>query len=131
MALGQPQLSKLETLLKERYRFLLEEVRDELEKPDNQQYVELIGRDPTDTGDQAVGDALADINLAMIDRQVAEIRDIEAALARIKAGSFGRCVECGQEVGYERLLAYPTAKRCIVCQRQREKTFPHEATPSL
>lgn len=130
MILSQSRLSKLETLLRENHRVQLEAVRDELEKPENQQYVELIGHDPTDSADQAVGDALADINLAMIDRQVCEIRDIEAALARLKAGNYGSCSECGKEIGYERLLAYPTAKRCIGCQQQREKLYTHPATPS-
>lgn len=131
MTLSQSQLSKLDGLLREHYRVLLEAVRDELEKPENQQYVELIGRDPTDSADRAVGDALADLNLAMIDRQVREIRDIEAALARFKDGSFGICSDCGKEIGYERLLAYPTAKRCIGCQQQREKLYSHPATPSF
>lgn len=131
MALTQIELSKLVKALDERYASLLEEVRDELEQSENQQYVELIGRTPADSGDESVGDALADLNLGIIDRHIQEIRDIEAAKARIKDQSFGTCIACQADIGFERLLAYPTAKRCIVCQQQREKTYAHAGTPKL
>jgi RNA polymerase-binding protein DksA len=131
VALTKTQRSKLARKLDEQYASLLEEVRDALEKSENQQYVELIDRAPADSGDQATGDALADLNLAIIDRHVREIRDIEATRARIADGSFGNCTDCGGDIGYERLLAYPTAKRCFACQRQHEKTYAHEANPKL
>ena len=130
-ALAKTKLSKLERALDAKYRTLLDEVRDELEQSENQHYVELINRAPADSADQATGDALADLNLAIIDRHVQEIRDVEAARTRIADGSFGVCLDCGGEIGYERLLAYPTAKRCFDCQRQHEKTYAHEANPKL
>ncbi len=37
----------------------------------------------------------------------------------------------GGDIGFERLLAYPTAKRCFICQRQHEKTYVQEANPKL
>ncbi len=131
MALNQTQLTKLKRELDKLYAALLEEVRDALEKSENQQYVELIGREPADSGDMATSDELADLNLTIIDRHVAQIRDIEATHARIKDGSFGVCIDCRGEIGFERLLAYPTAKRCFTCQRQHEKTFAERATPTL
>ena len=131
MALTQTQLSTLAKALDQRYESLLGEVRDELEQSENQQYVELIGRTPADSGDQSVGDALADLNLGIIDRHIQEIRDIEAARARIKDHGFGTCIVCETDIGFERLLAYPTAKRCIVCQQQHEKTYAHAGTPKL
>lgn len=131
MALTQTQLSKLVKALDQRYESLLEEVRDELEQSENQQYIELLGRTPADSGDASVGDALADLNLGVIDRHIQEIRDIEAAKARIEDHSFGTCIACEADIGFERLLAYPTAKRCIVCQQQHEKTYAHAGTPKL
>ena len=131
MTLTQSQRAKLERMLKQQRESLLDEVRDALEKSENQQYVELIDRAPADSGDQATGDALADLNLAIIDRHVREIRDIEAAGTRIRDGSFGTCTDCGGDIGYERLLAYATAKRCFPCQRQHEKTHAHEGNPTL
>jgi RNA polymerase-binding protein DksA len=130
-ALSQSQLSRLTRQLGKRYESLLAEVRDELEKTENQRYIELIGQAPADIGDQSVGDALADLNLAIIDRHVQELRDIQAAKARIDDRGFGTCIDCGGEIGFERLLAYPTAKRCVLCQQQRERTYAHAGTPTL
>ena len=131
MALTKTQLSRLERLLDKQYDALLEEVRDALEQSENQQYIELIDRAPADSGDQAAGDALADLNLAIIDRHVMEIRDIEAARVRIKQAGFGVCVDCGAEIEFERMRSYPTAKRCYTCQQQHEKTYAHEGNPTL
>lgn len=121
MTLTKTQVSKLERKLDQQYAALLEVVRDELEKSQNQRYVELIDRAPADSGDQATGDALADLNLAIIDLQVHELRDIEATWDRIRNDDFGVCTDCGGDVGFERLLAYPTAKRCFTSQQQHEK----------
>ena len=131
MMLNHVQLSKLKKSLRQNHASLLEEVRDALEKGGNQQYVELIDRGAADTGDEAIGDLLADINLAIIDRHVKKIREVEAATARIAEGSYGNCADCGETIGLERLLASPAARRCIACQRQREKTYAHERTPKL
>lgn len=131
MGMTKTQLSKLERKLDQQYAALLEEVRDALEKSENQQYVELIDRAPADSGDQATGDALADLNLAIIDRHVRTMRDIEATKVRMADGSFETCIDCRADIGFERLLAYPMAKRCFVCQRQHEKTYAHEGNPTL
>ena len=131
VALTQAQLSKVKKELDRRYGALLEEVRDELEASENQQIVELMGRTPADSADASFADALADLNVDLIDRHVHEIRDIEAARQRIDKKSFGICIDCEADVGYERLMAYPTAKRCMPCQQQREKTYGHQATPKL
>ena len=129
--LDQTQLSKLSAKLDQRYQALLEEVRSELEHSENQQFVELLGRAPGDIGDESVADALADLELKMIDRHVQELRDIEAARGQIQDGSFGICIACSSEIDYGRLAAYPTAKRCLSCQQRRERNYAHEATPKL
>ena len=41
---------------------------------------------------------------------------IDAALERIKNGTFGICRECGGEIGKERLEAVPHATMCIQCK---------------
>ena len=59
------------------------------------------------------------------------LRDIEAARERIKKQTYGLCVDCGDEVDYKRLAVYPTAKRCMRCQQQRERTYAQPGRPSL
>jgi len=46
---------------------------------------------------------------------VAEISQINAALARIEDGSYGECVTCGAQVGEKRLEAVPHTPQCISC----------------
>lgn len=41
--------------------------------------------------------------------------EIDAALRRIAAGSYGRCESCGREISAERLAARPSAAACIRC----------------
>lgn len=45
------------------------------------------------------------------------IQDIDAALARIDAGTYGRCVSCGIDIPGERLEFRPFAAACVACQR--------------
>ena len=79
MSLSQAQLADLVRQFEARHTALLEEVRAALESSENLQYIELLDRAPADIGDQSVADALADFNLAIVDRHVRELRDIEAA----------------------------------------------------
>ena len=44
-----------------------------------------------------------------------EIRKIEAALARIEAGEYGFCANCGKEIGEERLNVVPFTPFCRSC----------------
>jgi RNA polymerase-binding protein DksA len=131
MSLSQTQLAELVRLLDARHAALLEEVRGELEKSENLQYIELLDRVPADIGDQSMADALADLNVAIVDRHIRELRDIEVARARVADRTYGVCVDCGDDIALERLRAWPTAKRCHACQQQRERTFSQEGTPRL
>ena len=67
----------------------------------------------------------------LVGRDIEEIRDIEAAYKRIQGGTFGLCSDCDADIDYPRLTAYPTAKRCVRCQTQHEKTFAKDNRPSL
>ena len=58
---------------------------------------------------------------AMNEHETAELGDLEAALERMDAGTYGQCTDCGVIIPPARLNAYPTAKRCIVCQTRREQ----------
>ena len=58
---------------------------------------------------------------AINEHETAELGDLEAALERMDAGTYGQCTDCGVTIPPARLNAYPTAKRCIVCQTRREQ----------
>lgn len=44
-----------------------------------------------------------------------ELGQVEAALARIEAGSFGKCIECGDDISDKRLSAIPFSSVCMSC----------------
>jgi len=46
---------------------------------------------------------------------------IDEALRRMQDGTYGRCVECGEEISLERLEAVPHARLCIRCKQQEEE----------
>jgi DnaK suppressor protein len=58
---------------------------------------------------------------AINEHETAELGDIEAALERLDAGTYGQCTECGVTIPPARLNAYLTAKRCIDCQISAEQ----------
>jgi RNA polymerase-binding protein DksA len=130
-ALDQSQIDQLVEKLKTDYQTLLREVRDELENSGEQHRIDLLNSEPGDTGDESMANALADFNVARLDRQVQAVRDIEAAFLRIKNGEYGVCIDCGDDIGFTRLQAYPTAKRCIICQEKREKQYVQEGHPKM
>jgi len=56
-------------------------------------------------------------DLALRDHYRMLLEAVDAALARLDAGTYGRCTSCGSPVGAERLEALPAAALCIECQR--------------
>jgi DnaK suppressor protein len=99
---------------------LLEEIREELLKSEHERYVALANH-VHDIGDESVADLLSDIDLAVIDRDVREVQDVEAALRCINTGQFAVCTNCGAKIDHEHLGAYPTTKRGYTCQRRSEQ----------
>jgi len=128
--LDDKQRMALRLKLQARHGVLRGEIRAGLEASDNEDYRKLAGEVP-DTGEEALADLLVDVRLAEIERDLEEVRDIEAALARMHGGRYGICTDCGAPVPYARLWAYPSAKRCEPCQRKHERLFPKEHISTL
>jgi len=131
MALTDDQLAEITNLLDEREKTLSSDVRDELTDTEEREYGYLQGALPGDSGDQSVASMEADLNLRMTDRHAEELQAIARARERMRDGSYGYCIDCGGEIGFERLRAYPTAERCILDQERVEKTYAHENKPTL
>lgn len=65
---------------------------------------------------------------SILEREVAEasaararetVVDIDVALARLDAGSYGTCERCGRPIAGERLEAIPHARSCVSCPTGR------------
>lgn len=88
-----------------------------------------------DTDDGELSSAAGDQHLAdhasdMLDREVDEslednaediVREIDAALERIDAGTYGICMSCGKPIPEARLDAVPYAVLCVPCKRDEER----------
>jgi RNA polymerase-binding transcription factor DksA len=129
-ALTQQQLREFKNTLETRREALREEIHTELMAQEEDSYAELAGR-VRDMGDESIADVLSDSNLALIKKQLDEMKDIEAALLRINDLSYGSCIDCAEDIELKRLEAYPTAQRCLACQEHHDKTYAHGGTPSI
>jgi RNA polymerase-binding protein DksA len=114
------QLEALRTTLKDRARQLREEIRQTLVKSDDEQYT-MIADQVRDLEDDSFADLMVDVNLAEIDRDLQELRLIDAAFLRISDGSYGTCDTCGNAIEFARLHATPFASRCFDCQSAYER----------
>ncbi len=72
---------------------------------------------PTDWEDRSAERQGDEVLEAMGHHDAAELRAIDAALARIDAGDYGFCVKCGTMIAAARLDAVPTAALCQTCAR--------------
>lgn len=124
------QVATLKTTLRGLLVTLRESVRQHLLKSDDDR-ARLLADRVGDLEDESVTDLIIDLDLAEIDRDLEHLRDVEAALQRMQQQTYGVCVTCGGAIPYERLTAYPTAKRCFRCQRVHEKTYMEKSTPKL
>ena len=59
--------------------------------------------------------------LRIRDRERKLIAKIDAALERIEDGTYGRCEDCGEPIGVERLKARPVTTLCIDCKAAQEE----------
>jgi RNA polymerase-binding protein DksA len=115
------QIESLRTALLGRARQLRDEIRQTLLKSDSEQYLQ-IADSVRDLEDESFADLMVDVSLAEIDRDLEELRAIDAAMLRIADGSYGVCEVCDRPIDNRRLHAAPEALRCIDCQTLYERT---------
>ncbi|EGF32532.1 C4-type zinc finger protein, DksA/TraR family [Oxalobacteraceae bacterium IMCC9480] len=92
---------------------------------------ELVLTTPETVDDEAANaDVQNDTDLAQLSLELAELVDIDAALGRIKAGTYGTCTACDEAIPLARLRAMPSAHFCIGCQSKSEQRqgFPHNTS---
>jgi DnaK suppressor protein len=53
---------------------------------------------------------------------------VEGALSRIREGTFGECISCGNEINAKRLEAVPWTRYCIECQEKLEQGLLEQGT---
>jgi DnaK suppressor protein len=73
-----------------------------------------------DAGESSEADIQDDLEFALIQMKSETLNKINDALARLEAGNYGNCFECGEEIAEKRLRALPFAVRCKDCEEARE-----------
>ena len=80
------------------------EIEDQLDDPPS--------KDWDDRSTERQGDEVLE---ALGNSDLAEIKRIDAALARIKAGTYGSCQKCGEQISEARLALLPDTPFCKTC----------------
>ncbi|MDQ2916706.1 MAG: TraR/DksA family transcriptional regulator [Pseudomonadota bacterium] len=114
------QRGQLDATLRARERELRAGVAAKLRTQDDPKLVGLRNR-MEDTDDWAAADAMAAQDITLVSRELAELANVEQALARLADGSYGECADCASPIPFARLAAYPVARRCVACQGAAEK----------
>ncbi len=104
----------------------LEEMRDGLDRSisilQSERPAPLAGagypQDPADAGSTL---SETDRTEAILHSARAQRAEVEAALARIEENSYGKCVDCRQDIPEDRLEARPEAARCVSCQAKHAR----------
>jgi DnaK suppressor protein len=77
-----------------------------------------IGRDSID---ESMEEELFSTELRLRDREKFLLGKISEALDRVEANTINECEDCGEPIGYRRLLARPVTTLCIDCKEARER----------
>ena len=113
-----------------RFRDLLKEERQRVVGAIEYLQKENPGSLEDEIQDETTDNHLAETATATLDREIdytleenAEnvLAEIDAALARVDDGTYGKCLNCGQAIAEDRLTAIPWATLCIDCRRKEER----------
>jgi len=74
-----------------------------------------------DIGDEAANIYNKQILLRLTESERMRLQEMDEALDRIGAGTYGICEECGEPIGLKRLEVRPVAKYCVPCLSKMEK----------
>jgi DnaK suppressor protein len=99
------------------------EERRHLHEDTSRSMEEAVDEDGNDShlADSATETVDREIELSLGDNADRLLQEIDAALERVDAGSYGRCERCGAEIDAARLDALPWAAKCIDCKRLEER----------
>ena len=74
-----------------------------------------------DAADAAFDASGEEISSALAELESKELAQIERALRRLKAGTYGKCEVCSVKIPVARLNALPFSTLCVACQREVER----------
>jgi DnaK suppressor protein len=76
-----------------------------------------------DPGDQAYASTMELLHTSLQDTGLEQYRILNRALEKIDDGTYGICIDCGNDISEKRLNSFPDASRCLVCQEEYEDSL--------
>jgi DnaK suppressor protein len=124
-SMNDGRYADLKRMLDERRREILSEVQGRIR---DQREADVWGKvhEVLDAGESSEADIQEDLEFALIQMKTETLTKINEALARLDAGTYGYCPECGGEISQQRLRALPFAVRCKECEEAREMAVERE-----
>lgn len=123
--LSEQDLTELKQRLTRRREQLRAEIREQMHASGLDRQGEALDSDTSeearDRGDEATAFEQTALQVAQIKRDHDELAAVEAALARMAAGTYGVCQETGETIERARLFANPAATRSLAGQSAYEK----------
>jgi len=83
-----------------------------------------------DFKDMAIEETQAVVEQAKAGQAAEELEQIIAARRRLQDGSYGECLDCGEELDLRRLTALPATPYCTACQAIHERPVLSRRSPS-
>ncbi len=116
LAMKAALVERLKQKLLQKRRTLINEVR---EKHANN--LEGGSDGIQDIADQATMAYTKEFLLSIGDSERQMLKQVDAALEKIRLRKYGLCERCGETIGEKRLEALPFARFCIACQEEEER----------
>ncbi len=110
------ELKYMEDLLLSRKDILLQEFEERFKK-----YRDSSSEKLTDIAEIASSSSNEILEITVAEEDAKELKQIEDALDRIKAGHYGVCEQCGRMIKKARLKAIPFATLCVSCKEEEER----------
>jgi DnaK suppressor protein len=80
-----------------------------------------------DAEEQSVADFVQEVDFTLMQMKSETLAKIDEAVRRLEAGTYGRCIDCGEDIAQARLTALPFADRCRDDQERYELEQKGEA----
>ncbi len=116
--MNQQTLTHFRQRLLDMDRSITEDVgamREQTLQPSGGQTAGEISNAPMHLGDRGTEEYLNQLSTTLLSNEESLVNEVRDALARIDAGVYGNCEECGREIAHERLEALPFTNLCIQC----------------
>ena len=106
--------------LRARLRGDLDQMTDEALRRNQTESSGNLSNVPLHMADVGTENYDQEFTLGLIENEQATLEQVQTALSRIEAGTYGRCEECHEPIAKPRLQALPYTRHCIQCARKLE-----------